>query len=227
MTPQELEDLCREAATGLSGAKAFAGGGLRFSRRGFEARVEFVPGSMDILFDTRDLAVESVRIRPAGLWHDLKDMFGRKDFQIGDPEFDAHFEIHASAGEFAPRVLGPQLRSVLRSAALFGQFYWRLSPAGFLLRVQGWPPNRNELDRWLMVAFQLLDALPGSDGKGRVMVGAVRMKIDAESMCRICGASLAEGAVVKCAKCSTPHHQDCWAFNGRCSTFACGETRSR
>lgn len=227
MNPRELEELCREAATGLAGAKAFSGGGLRFSRRDFEARVDFVPGSMDILFDTRDLAVESIRIRPAGLWHDLQDMFGRKDFQIGDPEFDAQFEIHASAGEFAPRVLGPQLRSVLRSAALFGQFYWRLSPAGFLLRVKGWPPNRTELDRWLMLAFQLLDALPGSDGKGRVTIGAVRMKIDAEAMCRICGASLAEGAVVKCAKCSTPHHKDCWEFNGRCSTFACGETRSR
>lgn len=222
-----LGEICREAATGISGAKAFPGGGLQFTRRGFDARVDFVPGSMDILFDTRDLAVESIQIAPAGLWHDVKNLFGRKDFQIGDPDFDASFEVRASAGEFAPRVLGPQIRSVLRSATLFGRFYWRLSPAGFLLRVSGWPPNRGELDRWLMVAFQLLDALPGSDGKGRVTLGVVRIQIDADSKCRICGASLAEGAVVRCAKCATPHHQDCWAFNGRCSTFACGETRSR
>src|SRR5438874_741837 len=160
----DLGALCREAAEGLAGAKSFPGGGLRFTRRGFEARVDFVPGSMDILFDTRDLAVECVEVAPAGVWHDLKDLFGRKDFQIGDEEFDGLFEIHASRGEFAPRVLGPQLRSVLRSALLFGKFYWRLSPAGFLLRVQGWPPNRTELDRWLVVAFQLLDALLGADG---------------------------------------------------------------
>ena len=110
----DVEAICRAAAEGISGAKAFAGGGLRFSRRGFEARVEFVPGSMDILFDTRDLAVESIQVAPAGLWHDLKDLFGRKDFQIGDPDFDGEFEVYASTGEFAPRVLGPQLRSVLR-----------------------------------------------------------------------------------------------------------------
>jgi hypothetical protein len=116
---------------------------------------------------------------------------------------------------------------VLRSAIIFGNFLWRLSPAGFLLRVRGWPPGRKELDRWLMVAFQRLDALPGADGKGRVTLSAVRRKIDAESICKICGASLAEGAVVRCAKCSTPHHRDCWDFNGRCSTFECGETRSR
>jgi len=126
--------------------------------------VDFVPGSVDILFDTRDLAVESIQVSPAGLWHDLKELFGRKDFQIGDAEFDGNFEIHASGGDFASLVLGPQIRSVLTAAKLFGSFLWRLSPAGFLLRVKGWPPNRNELDRWLMVAFQLLDALPGSDG---------------------------------------------------------------
>ena len=119
----------------------------------------------------------------------------------------------------------PQLRSVLRTARLFGRFFWRLSPAGFLLRVKGWPPTRGELDRWLLLAFQLLDALPGSDGKGRVMIGAVRVRIDADSMCRICGASLAEGAVLRCAKCNTPHHKDCWEFNGQCSTYACGEKR--
>jgi hypothetical protein len=222
-----LEEICREAAEGIAGAKSFPGGGLRFTRRGFEARVDFPPGSMDILFDTRDLAVESIQIEPAGVWHDVRTLFGWKDFQIGDEEFDGMFEIHASAGEFAPRVLCPQLRSVLRSATIFGKFYWRLSPAGFLLRVKGWPPDRKELDRWLVVAFQLLDAIPGSDGKGRVTIGVVRMKIDAESICKICGVSLAEGGVVKCHKCSTPHHQDCWEFNGRCSTFACGETRSR
>jgi len=227
MNSQMLEEICKEAASGIAGAKAFAGGGLRFTRRGFEARVEFAPGSMDILFDTRDLAVESIRVRPAGFWHDLKDMFGRKDFQVGDAAFDEMFEIHSSGGEFALQVLHPQIRSVLRSAVIFGTFFWRLSPAGFLLRVRGWPPDRKELDRWLVVAFQLLDALPGSDGKGRVSIGVVRMKIDAEAMCRVCGASLAEGALVKCAKCSTPHHRDCWEFNGRCSTFACGETRFR
>jgi hypothetical protein len=227
MNSWTLEEICRESASGIAGAKALGGGGLRFSRRGFEARVDFPPGSMDILLDTRDLAVEMIQIRPAGVWHDVKGLFGWKDYEVGDSEFDSLFEIHAGGGEFASGVLNAPIRSVLRSALIFGNFLWRLSPAGFLLRVHGWPPNRNELDRWLMVAFQLLDALPGSDGKGRVSIGVVRVKIDAESICRVCGASLAEGALVRCAKCSTPHHKDCWDFNGRCSTFACGETRSR
>lgn len=223
----ELEEMCRAAAEGIPGAKTFRGGGLRFTRRDFEARVEFIPGVMDILYDTRDLAVEALHVATAGLWHDVRGLFGLKDYQIGDAAFDARFEIRTSHGEFAERVLGPEIRSVLMTSALFGDFQWRLSAAGFLFRVRKWPRNRIQLDRWLMTSFQLLDALPGSDGKGRVLIGAVRMKIEADSVCRVCGASLAEGAVVRCAKCSTPHHKDCWEFNGRCSTFACGETRAR
>lgn len=223
----ELGEICREAATGIPGAKAFPNGGLVLTRRGFDARIDFPPGSLDIVFDTRDLAVESITVAPAGLWHDLKDLFGRKDVQVGDPDFDAEFEIQTSAEGFAIGVLSPQIRSLLRMSRLFGRFLWRLSPAGFLLRVKGWPPSRTELDRWLLLAFQLLDALPGADGKGRVALGVLRQRIDAESICKICGAGLADGAVVRCLKCATPHHRDCWDFNGRCSTFACGETRFR
>lgn len=223
----DAEALCRAAADTIPGAKAFRGGGMRFTRRGFEARVEFIPGGLDILFDTRDLAVEAITVATAGLWHDVRGLFGLKDFQIGDAAFDARFELRTSHGEFAERVLGPEIRSVLMAAALHGDFQWRLSPAGFLFRVRKWPQDAHQLDRWLMASFQLLDALPGADGKGRVQIGVVRLKIEADSVCRICGATLAEGAVVRCAKCATPHHQDCWQFNGRCSTFACGETRAR
>jgi hypothetical protein len=40
--------------------------------------------------------------------------------------------------------------------------------------------------------------------------------------CQICGAAL-EGMLVRCARCSTPHHQDCWQYTGTCSTYGCGE----
>lgn len=30
---------------------------------------------------------------------------------------------------------------------------------------------------------------------------------------------------VLCAKCRPPHHEECWLFNGACSTYACKEIR--
>ncbi len=212
-----LRLLCEAAAEGIAGATALASGGLRFQRRGFEARVDFPPGSTDILFDTRELAVESIQVAPAGLWHDLRSMVGRHDFQVGDAEFDASCEVATSRGEFARQVLSPAIRGLLRNAAVFGKFVWRLSRAGFLFRATGWPATRVDLDRWLLVAFQLLDALPVPP----------KSEIPPEAKCQVCGVSLAEGKVVACRRCATPHHKDCWEFNGRCSTFACGEIGAR
>lgn len=221
----DLEAISREAAEEIPGAKSFRGGGLRFHRRGFEARVDFMPGATDILFDTRDLAVEAIQLAPAGIWHDVKGAFGFKDVQVGDPEFDADFEIKSSHEEFARKVLQPEVRAVLKGLSRYAMFFWRLSRAGFLLRVRALPGFTHVLNRWLVAAFQLLDALPGADGRDRVQLGVARTTIDAEATCQICGAPLAAGALVRCAKCATPHHRDCWEFNGRCSTFACGESR--
>ncbi len=67
------------------------------------------------------------------------------------------------------------------------------------------------------------------------MVGVLAVGIDFgqpteirtdSAMCKICGDSLDE-EVVYCRKCETPHHTDCWIFNGECSTYACGERRYR
>jgi hypothetical protein len=42
--------------------------------------------------------------------------------------------------------------------------------------------------------------------------------------CQICGAAMTDH-VVYCSKCRTPHHEECWSYNGACSTYACREIR--
>lgn len=44
--------------------------------------------------------------------------------------------------------------------------------------------------------------------------------------CRVCGERILLDKI-ECRRCDTPHHKDCWDYNGRCSTYACGETRYR
>lgn len=43
--------------------------------------------------------------------------------------------------------------------------------------------------------------------------------------CQVCGAAMQE-RVVFCAKCKTPHHEECWYYNGSCSTYGCREIRT-
>lgn len=44
-----------------------------------------------------------------------------------------------------------------------------------------------------------------------------------EARCPFCEARLAMLPVVRCRRCGTPHHHECWAENGLCTTYACGE----
>ena len=70
------------------------------------------------------------------------------------------------------------------------------------------------------MALQLLDAIPNLEEL--VDLAPVEMSVSANTACQVCGGTLSEGTVVSCGKCATAHHKDCWIFNGRCSTFACG-----
>lgn len=61
--------------------------------------------------------------------------------------------------------------------------------------------------------------------KGRPPEAEAPMKMaTAEGECQVCGEKM-ESRVVFCAKCRTPHHEECWSYVGQCSTFACREIR--
>ncbi len=42
-----------------------------------------------------------------------------------------------------------------------------------------------------------------------------------EGVCGVCGGVLS-APLVACPACDTPHHQDCWSYNGGCAVYACG-----
>jgi len=47
----------------------------------------------------------------------------------------------------------------------------------------------------------------------------------ASATCPVCGCRLEDGPVVPCAGCETPHHADCWAYNGGCAIYGCSGTK--
>lgn len=42
--------------------------------------------------------------------------------------------------------------------------------------------------------------------------------------CLVCGSPMEE-RIVACSRCRTPHHEECWTWNGACSTYGCREIR--
>ncbi len=47
-----------------------------------------------------------------------------------------------------------------------------------------------------------------------------------EVSCRVCGEPLGPAPVL-CPECDTPHHWDCWEYNGGCAVYACSHKFGR
>ncbi len=45
-----------------------------------------------------------------------------------------------------------------------------------------------------------------------------------EQLCRVCGAPMVQ-QLVRCPKCETPHHRDCWEYNVGCAIYGCNATQ--
>lgn len=73
----------------------------------------------------------------------------------------------------------------------------------------------NEL-RW--VASEVWKAL------GREFSSSEATLEAAGAECQVCGAKMGQGGVF-CARCRTPHHEECWRYTGQCSTYGCREIR--
>jgi hypothetical protein len=80
---------------------------------------------------------------------------------------------------------------------------------------EGRPPDELEwAARFLRVAL-----------KRRPLQESAPLRVDAKAGdCQVCGEKM-ESRVIYCAKCRTPHHEECWSYVGTCSTYGCREIR--
>jgi hypothetical protein len=156
---------------------------------------------------------------------------GTRPVKLGDPEFDRGFVVQANDVEMARDFLTQSARGVIVNLAR------AVHAGGMLLSIN---PERVllQLDRNLGVNFEALawavqEALVLHD---RLLEGVSRRvtegidivekagawdEDDGPPICKVCGEPIADGAVIVCAACNTPHHRDCWEYVGACSIYGC------
>lgn len=197
---------------------------LKFERRGFPTALSVHPGArlnVEVSFRLNGeeegwLTVTSENLRRAFL-----DQLGLKDFQVGDSEFDPRLEVWGSDEDLVRERLRPSIRGLLLQVDRRWDFLMRLTPDLFSLRARIAPLDRFQVETLAGLAYQVLDLL-GLTSPGDLVVASVQEKLDDETRCPVCGTPLSRGSVVRCSKCRSAHHADCWSFNGLCATFACG-----
>jgi hypothetical protein len=203
------EELCRRLVQKHPALGPGVQGGLSFSGSGCRGRLDFISDRTEIRFELDDRGQPGLEVSTASFISQIAEE---------DPEA---FRVRGS-GELYRRIFANgELPRMLRDWGV--PFEWALGPDRFELRIHGQPGDEEELWRWLKGAFRLLQAIPGFEDDAPIQIPTVSRFSPAEGECQVCGVSLGEGTVVRCRRCATPHHEDCWAYTGWCSTFACSE----
>jgi hypothetical protein len=177
----------------------------------YEARTTFtaqVPGAANLKLKPR-----------SSRWGFI--LYGSEDFKIGDPKFDSRFSIRTRSRESAVRLLNTECRRYILSLLDMPGESPIFDISGGVLSITKPCCLRapsDELDRFTELCRGVLSAC-GHEARVLEVIQA------GEGDCPVCLAPLSED-IRKCAKCRTPVHRECWAYLGRCPTFACGTSRS-
>ena len=149
------------------------------------------------------------------------DAVDPRDFTIKKLEDFRVMGVRGNA-ERAGVFLSPPVRRILRDLVAIGGGRTNVL-IDEVLRVEGKPAREvKHLVRFAVLCLQLaqhakLFVEPASE------VRVIETRSVAAGVCQVCGADLG-GRLVRCSRCSTPHHADCWEYAGVCSTYGCGGT---
>lgn len=179
-----------------------------------------------------------VEIRPESPADFLAKLLGMQDLQIGNRELDRRYIMQSSD----PPAFAALARSGFEAAL---DRTVRIRPDCDLLHVS-LVPGRLVVQRSFKVVWSqpdeqtiplafhdttldLLFAITGLSPFGRAdQIQTAIMEVGAAGpiACLVCGADI-EREMMVCLRCDTPHHADCWTYNGRCGLYACNSVKAR
>jgi hypothetical protein len=220
---RRLLDHCRRAAAQIPGCTATAPAGLSFVWRGISGQVRF-SGSGDGVFDRTDILLSGAG--PGLARVNLGKAGGARIPGKGGSSPEPSGWRREGTGLWPPLAQASLSRSVPRVLGVVsGPKGIRLedSPTGVRLSVGRWPAVTGDLDCWLVGAFQVVQALGWAwiDRPAQDPLKSLE-RVDPGARCLVCGTPFLQGRIVRCGRCRTPHHLECWGFNRRCSVYACG-----
>ena len=163
-------------------------------------------------------AKAEVLLEPESTRQAISNYF-RKEPRIGDDEFDGQFHIVTTANEDA-------LRSLISEPIREGLLYVRQRRGGRVvlqltrdeLRFEERGANE-ELDGYGELLLSLCSLAAAAEheelvsAEGSFLMELVAGNSETEATCPVCSTCLGE-TITYCVACSTPHHADCWEYNG-------------
>ena len=156
----------------------------------------------------------------------IKKMFGVQDLSTGDAKFDQEYTVQATPPTLAYRIFAPDRRAAAMASTRRLKGAWQpvisLSRDALEVRVSGGNLEEREILAMAQVAEQFVGYVGSLGPAEGIRWGEAELPNGAP--CPVCGTPMVK-RLVRCMKCRAPHHEECWLYARRCSTFACGEAR--
>lgn len=150
---------------------------------------------------------------------------GQEDQRIGDRAFDKAWVLQ---GEGVTKLFEAERRAeviaALTALRRFKDPRLRLGPDGLEIRVRHRMKGPDARRVLLRAAEVLIEARRALAEQPEAVVW-LQVRENGPVLCQVCGSDI-EAPPVLCRTCRTPHHEDCWGYARRCSTYGCGERRS-
>jgi len=169
-------------------------------------------------------------VYPEKYLHRVGKMLGMTDIQIGSDDFDPRYIINGNSDETIRQLLSFEVQHAIDALRGFlGNDDINVSVRGgqLLIRKLSEIGNVPTLDRFVRLGIRLYEAASNTNAEGIDFVAGDKSEGSLSlnsAVCQVCGDGVAVDAVF-CRSCKTPHHQDCWEYYGRCSTYGCGQEK--
>ncbi len=173
-------------------------------------------------------AKTDVRVETRSPWARSLSGHDMSGVPVGDEDFTRRYQVMGHRVEEVRRLLSDGVRwQINKLCQTLDCPYVSFSIRNGRMIVES-PAQlrRNEdLEQFTQLCLELFDQAMLTRSEGIEFLGRSDEAQPIEDpICQICGEEI-RAEMVFCRRCRTPHHLDCWQYNGCCSTYGCRETR--
>jgi hypothetical protein len=142
------------------------------------------------------------------------DDFGRRWYVMTDDPDEARLILSSGVRWHIDQLW---LRPALSDA------FVSITPGWLVIRKQWNSSQGSDIVQFVELGLGLYDQMLITRSVGIEFVESSEMQVIEDAHCKVCGEEFGS-EIVCCRRCKTPHHRECWEYNGGCSTYACRET---
>jgi hypothetical protein len=159
------------------------------------------------------------RIHPAGI--------RTQEVGISEREFETDYVIIGRDDAETANLLSEGVRWQLNRLRLLSDddnLYLKIHHGRLTFQKPRRLRRQDDLAEFVQLVFELYDQAMLTQVVGIDFLDTDVARPLEDVICKVCGDSI-EHDMVCCHRCKTPHHHDCWTYNGACSVYGCLETR--